>query len=111
MSDELVWHRRSKGEDNWRARNGTDDGTYVVDILAGYGTPRTYGVLLSDYTAAGEGEDIYIGMDSIDTVKALLQEHHNAACRAARWREFMRDNEPPEGLSEVSAVLRKQEKQ
>lgn len=30
MSDELVWQERSPGEDNWRARNAFDDGTYMA---------------------------------------------------------------------------------
>ena len=92
MTDELVWQRRKKGEDNWRARSARDDGTYAAYLVSGYGVPRTYGVLLSD---GGPDQEIYVGMGSLDSVKSLLQEHHFASCRAARWRDYMRDNEPP----------------
>lgn len=99
MTDDLEWKRRKEGEDNWRARNADDDGTYIVYILNAYGTTQICGVLMSD---AGDGypdRDFYastVGVGSVAEAKDAAQEHHYAACRAKRWAEYMRDNEPPE---------------
>jgi L-fucose isomerase-like protein len=88
VSDELVWH--CIGRDNWRA--ATDSGTYQVFMVTDWGSPRTFGVLLSD---DGLERELYVGGGSLESVKLLLEKHHSASCRARRWADFMRDNEPP----------------
>lgn len=93
MSDDLVWSRRREGEDNWRAPSNATTGTYAVYVMTDYGSPRTYGVLLKD--GHSYGTEIYVGMASVDSVKDILQQHHQKACRAKRWADYMRDNEPP----------------
>lgn len=93
MSDELVWQRRSPGEDNWRAPSAATAGTYAVYVMTDYSPPNTYGVLMSNTRSSSL--EIYVGMGSVDSVKEVLQAHHQAACREKRWADYMRDNEPP----------------
>jgi hypothetical protein len=98
MSDELVWKRRSKGEDNWRARNASDDGMYIVYFLTAYGNNLIEGVLHRDEQRGIDSQKIYtstLGVGSVAEAKDAAQEHHYAACRARRWADYMRDNEPP----------------
>lgn len=108
MSDELVWKRRSKGEDNWRARNAADDGTYIAYLLTEYGEARIGAVLHRDNQQGLDSEPIYwslVGVGSVAEAKDAAQEHHYTACRARRWRQYMRDNEPPGECQETAGGI------
>jgi hypothetical protein len=108
MSDELQWKSRNDGT-HFRADSMVEAGTYWV-YLEPWATPNH---LVAVYTLDDDDENrhrhtLFRSLTrDFDHAKRVAQNHHDAACRAARWREFMRDNEPPAGLAEVSAVLRK----
>lgn len=103
MSDELVWRRRRKGEENWRARTHAETGTYAVYIMDDYGTHTIRGVLIPDDPPGVISDSIEIDsieiysstIGTLDEAKEACQQHHAAACRTRRWMQYMRDNEPP----------------
>lgn len=96
MSDELVWRRRSPGEENWRAESAAEDATYIVYILEGFGTPTIRAVISRFGREVDSALFVsMIGAGSIDDAKEAAQAHHNAACRAKRWRDYMATHEPP----------------
>lgn len=96
--DTLKWINR-EGVPH-RARNHADTGTYYVyrftqfkhdDFVASFDPDR-------GPWDSGSSIEIYCepaSSGSLDAAITAAQGHHNAACRAHRWAEYMRDNEPP----------------
>lgn len=112
MSDELQWIEVSHEDSgdtvsaHWRAEAPQLDGEYnvaVMEYMAGAGESVLCGFYPGDgkpplelYRAYGDGP-------AIEASKAAAQQHHNTACRAARWTDYMRNNEPPTVLPPAGA--------
>lgn len=96
MSDQLDWVQR-QAQPNFRARNHAGTGEYFVYVDNNGRCPH----LVAKYCPFEPGvlqTFLYDGLTTADFEPAitLAQEHHNTACRALRWSEYMRDNEPGE---------------
>lgn len=100
VSDQLVW--KSRNPEHFAAESLTGAAHYYVYI-----EPFT-NELVAIYAHDDElingpsRKTLYRGLDrDFDNAKRIAQNHQDAACRADRWRIYMRDNEPPveEGLA------------
>lgn len=98
--DTLEWIS-PEGSPHHRARNHADTGTYFAFLDTNW-KRHEFGAAFERDTnpwQMGSPSDIYrvpVDEGSMEDAKRAAQEHHNAACRAARWAAYMRDNEPPQ---------------
>lgn len=111
-ADELAWEQVEHDaedtiSDHWRAKAPQLNGEYnvvILEYMRGAGGIHVGAF----YTEGKPPQDIYRGDHdgaSVDDAKAAAQEHHNAACRAARWAAHMRDNEPPADMPPQRILL------
>lgn len=100
MTEQLVWavcdeHDETVAE-HYRARSEQPAGIYDAYILQYlHGGPQF--VMAAWFpNGEGRGEEIYKSITGmVSDAKAAAQERHNACGRAARWADYMRNNDPP----------------
>lgn len=104
MTDELQWIEVQHDDGDtisahWRAQAdpvlGGEYNVAVMEYITGGGQ-----TVFAAFYPAGEGkpnQELFRGLGgpAIDAAKQAAQQHHNATARAARWADYMRNNEPP----------------